>query len=180
MNIITLFPFDGIEFQDKYIKFNSDWRTVENILGQPEHRYMDFDIFDFEDIVDEEGHYKYDYRIEAPIKKNFFEEHNGIRFVYHNNKLCSIEPDNSYYVRYNDVLLHNKGFEEHKQCKELYTLKEYIKGRKFAVMDLGVIGTRKEGFGFQKIYSKDEFGKTIELMELLGEIMNKESGNNCG
>ncbi len=167
MSIITLFPYEGIKLWNKYIPFEATWQAVQEILGKPEHRYMDFGPEDSDDIVDDNGYYKNDYRNEAPIKEDFFEERNEVKFVYRNNCLCSIEPIGEYSIIYGDIVFNSNGIDECEMCKKKYTVKEYKKGHKFAVKELGLVGSCRANLGLYQLCSKNEFDSKLEIRDIL-------------
>ena len=170
MNIITLFPFEGILLFDKYIPFNATWQVVQILLGIPEHRYLDFDINDMDDIVGDAGNYINDFNSRIPTKSDFFEERNGVKFVYRNNNLCCIEPDCSYSVVSKNFKFSGNGVDECDRCKNKHNVIVYAKQQKFAVKDLGLIGRYCISCGLYKQYSKEEFDNTMKIIKFINNI----------
>lgn len=171
MNLITLFPFEGMRLWDKYIPFKATWQVVQILLGIPEHRYLEFGPEDMDNIVDDDGNYINDFRSRVPAKSDFFEERNGIKFVYRNNNLCCIEPDFSYCVVSDNFKFSGNGMDECERCKNKHNVIVYDKQYKFAVEDLGLIGSYRIADGLYKLYSKEEFDNTIRAIKILNNAI---------
>lgn len=88
---VKLYPYQWAKISFTKINFGSTWEEVQAILGKPKKRYMEIDSKDFNSILIQFGKHRWNYRNHKPIKGDFLEDRDNVRFIYKDYKLCSLE-----------------------------------------------------------------------------------------
>lgn len=88
---VKLYPYQWAKICFTKINFGSTWEEVQAILGKPKKRYMEIDSKDFNSILIQFGKHRWNYRNRKPIKGDFLEDRDNVRFIYKDYKLCSLE-----------------------------------------------------------------------------------------
>lgn len=88
---VKLYPYKWAKICFTKINFGSTWEEVQAILGKPKKRYMESDSKDFNSILIQFGKHRWNYRNHKPIKGDFLEDRDNVRFIYKDYKLCSLE-----------------------------------------------------------------------------------------
>lgn len=153
MSELIVYPFKGIMVNGQYVPFESDWKTVERILGKPEHRYVGYTPEEALAILQRRGEHIRDYKDDVLPKGDFEEDRQGILFIYREFCLYCVQPDSSYTVFIEGNMFKGNGMDDFAVCYDKYETEVYEYFHKFSVKELGMICSSRARGGQYEFYS---------------------------
>lgn len=139
MNILTLLPYEGIEYCGVRLCYGMLWTDVQRLLGNPDHRFLDFTPKDYDQILTSAGQYKKDYFNQTPSKLDFIEQRSELELVYENGLLTEIEVFYGCGIQINDLTLNHNGQEDYTCLVQRYELDFFEERSLYMVRALGIV-----------------------------------------
>lgn len=169
---VKLYPYKWAKICFSKIYFGTDWKEVQKTLGKPQRRYMEIGSNDFNYILIQFGKHRWNYRNRKPIKGDFVEDRDNIRFVYKDYKLCSLEVIGRGAVHLDDEYLKlNIPLNERTDEDAIYD--EIFEKMKVCILqEFGMI-IKLYGNTTYNIYEKNEFEEDVKSYRMLFDVSYK-------